>query len=113
MYWAAWNAEPSPPNLESSESLLTQNRIISGGGEHELAGTDEKRSSKSPVDEEVTVPGFLKLTGCTGHKPAVASVSLLTPVRNNGSSSELGLIGTSSSSHSHFGADVRQQDQLL
>ena len=93
MYWAAWNAEPSPPNLESSESLPTQNRIIGGGGEHELVGADEKRSGKSPVDEEATVPGFLKSTGCTGHKPAVASVSLLAPVRNYGGGRELELAG--------------------
>ena len=61
------NAESSPPNLEPSESLLTQNQIISSSGECGLVGTDKKHSSKSPVDEEATVPGFLKLTGCTGH----------------------------------------------
>jgi len=93
VYWAAWNAEPSPPNLESSGGLPTQNRIIGGGGEHELAGADEKRSSKSPVDEEATVPGFLKSTGCTGHKPAVASVGLLAPVKNYGGGGELELAG--------------------
>ena len=82
-----------PPNLESSESLPTQNRIIGGGGEHELVGADETRSGKSPVDEEATVPSFLKSTGCTGHKPAVASVSLLAPNKNYGGGRELELAG--------------------
>ena len=71
-----------------------QNQINGGSGEHELIGADEKHSGKSPVDEEVTVPGFLKLTGCTGHKPAVASVSLLALVRNYGGGHELELAGT-------------------
>ena len=59
----------------------------------------ETQCGKSPVDEEATVPGFLKSTGCTGHKLAVASVSLLVLVRNNGSGGKLELVVTDDSSH--------------
>ena len=80
-----------PKNLEPSESLQSGASVADRcAGEIQLT---ETQCGKSPVDEEATVPGFLKSTGCTGHKPAVASVSLLAPVRNYGGGRELELAG--------------------